>query len=62
MTKENNKVEVQEKSLSDVLGMNFKEDGTWEAKDIGNTPTYRKLNRKERRIQKATLKKLVKRK
>lgn len=62
MTEENDEVEVKEKSLSDVLGMDFKEDGSWTANDIGNTPIYRKMNRKERRIQKATLRKLAKRK
>ena len=54
--------ENKEKSLSDILGMSFKEDGSWEARDIGETPVYRKLNRKERRIQKATLRKMSKRK
>ena len=46
MTEENDEVEVKEKSLSDVLGMDFKEDGSWTANDIGNTPMYRKMNRK----------------
>lgn len=47
-TKENEE-QKEEKSLSDLLGMQFKEDGSWIAKDIGNSPIMRKLNRKKRR-------------
>ena len=47
-TKENEE-QKEEKSLSDLLGMQFKEDGSWIAKDTGNSPIMRKLNRKERR-------------
>lgn len=39
----------EEKSLQDLLGMQFKGDGSWIAKDTGNSPIMRKLNRKERR-------------
>lgn len=39
----------EEKSLQDLLGMQFKKDGSWIAKDTGNAPIMRKLNRKERR-------------
>ena len=48
------------KSLSDLLGMQFKDDGTWSAKDVGQTTLYRKQNRKERRAAKAQMKKLLK--
>ena len=61
MTEENkqdeNKTE-NEKSLSDVLGMSFDENGNWSAKDIGKSLVMRKLNRKERRKQKALDKKV----
>ena len=43
----------EEKSLFDLLGMKFNENGSWIAKDTGNSPIMRKLNHKERRIQKA---------
>ena len=48
MTDEIKETEEQkeEKSLQDLLGMQFKEDGSWIA---GNSPIMRKLNRKERR-------------
>jgi len=56
MTEENkqdeNKTE-NEKSLSDILGMSFDENGNWSAKDVGNVPVMRKLNRKERRKRNA---------
>lgn len=48
------------KSLSDLFGMEFKNDGSWTAKDVGTTPKYRKLNRKERRIQKSIQNKINK--
>lgn len=61
MTEEiKNMEEKTEKSLNDLLGMNFNDDGSWTAKDLGNTPMYRKLNRKERRKQKAIEKRLMK--
>ena len=37
------------RSLSQILGMNFKDDGSWTANDVGDVPVMRKLNRKERR-------------
>ena len=48
------------KSLSDLLGMQFKDDGAWSAKDIGQTKVYRKQNRKERRAAKAQIRKIIK--
>jgi hypothetical protein len=57
---EETKNEKEEKSLNDLLGMDFKEDGSWTAKDLGNTPIYRKLNRKERRTQRAMQRKINK--
>lgn len=59
MTEEENKTDTT-KSLSDLLGMNFKEDGSWSAKDIGNTPINQKTNRKQRRIAKSILRKAKK--
>lgn len=47
------KEEKQTKSLSDLLGMSFDKDGNWLAKDTGKALVMRKLNRKERRKQKA---------
>lgn len=52
--------ETKDKSLSNILGMNFKEDGTWTAKDIGATPVNQKTNRKQRRIAKSILRKAKK--
>ena len=51
MTEETKETEKQkeEKSLQDLLDIQFKEDGSWIAKDTGNSPIMRKLNRKERR-------------
>lgn len=43
----------EEKSLSDLLGMQFKDDGSWTSNDYGNVPVMRKLNRKERRKRNA---------
>lgn len=43
----------EEKSLSDLLGMQFKDDGSWISNDYGNVPVMRKLNRKERRKRNA---------
>lgn len=56
MTEEN-----KELSLDQVLGINFNKDGTWSAKDIGKTPIYRKMNRKERRLAEKRDRKLLKR-
>ena len=39
--------------MQDLLSMQFKEDGSWIAKDTGNSPIMRKLNRKERRKRNA---------
>lgn len=49
--------EKKEQTLSKLLGMNFTEDGNWSANDIGQTPFYKKSNRKERRATKAILRK-----
>ena len=53
--------ENTELSLDQVLGIDFNKDGTWSAKDIGQSPLYRKLNRKERRAAARRDKKLMKR-
>ena len=54
MTEEQKQEEIKTtKSLADMLGMSFDEKGNWSAKDVGNVPVMRKLNRKERRKQKA---------
>ena len=42
--------ENTEPSLDQVLGINFNKDGAWSAQDVGQTPLYRKMNRKERRL------------
>ncbi len=49
------------RSLDQILGMNFKADGSWTANDIGNSPLYRRMNRKERRAAAKRDKKLMKR-
>lgn len=59
MTEEKNKKD-ETKSLSDLLGMNFKDDGSWSAQDVGNTPINQKTNRKQRRIAKSILRKAKK--
>lgn len=51
----------EELSLDQMLGINFNSDGTWSAKDIGKTPVYRKMNRKERRAAAKRDRKLMKR-
>lgn len=56
MTEEN-----KELSLEEILGMKFNQDGTWGAKDVGTTPIYRKMNRKERRLAEKRDRKLLKR-
>ena len=56
MTEEN-----KELSLDQILGMQFNKDGTWGAKDVGATPIYRKMNRKERRLAAKRDRKLMKR-
>ena len=38
-----------DKSLGDLLGINFNKDGSWTANEVGNIPVMRRLNRKERR-------------
>lgn len=51
----------EEKSLSEMLGMTFKEDGSLDKiKDVGKSNIFRKLNRKERRYQKAIEKRAAK--
>ena len=42
--------ENTEPSLDQVLGINFNKDGTWSAQDVGQTPLYRKMNRKEKNV------------
>ena len=56
MTEENT-----EPSLDQILGIDFNKDGTWSAKDVGKTPIYRKMNRKERRLAAKRDRKLLKR-
>ena len=51
---------TNEKSFSDLFGMKFKEDGSQTAKNYRNAKTFRKKNRKERRIEKAIVKRLSK--
>lgn len=57
MTEEN---KTEQKSFSDLFGMKFKDDGSWTAENYGNARTFRKKNRKERRIEKAVTKRLSK--
>lgn len=45
------------KSLNDLFGMDFKEDGNWTATNMNPTQAYRKLNRHERR-QRAAIERL----
>lgn len=52
----------EEKSFSELFGMDFKKDGSWTAKNYGNARTFRKKNRKERRVEQAILKKINKKK
>lgn len=48
MTQEQNLVEA--KTFGDLLGMQFNEDGSLStATDVGNTPVFKQLNRKQRR-------------
>jgi hypothetical protein len=49
------------RSLDQILGLNFKADGTWTASDVGNSPLYRKMNRRERRLAEKRDRKLAKR-
>ena len=56
MTEEN-----KEPSLDQILGINFNQDGTWSANDVGQSPLYRKMNRRERRAAAKRDKKLLKR-
>lgn len=53
--------ENTEPSLDQILGINFNKDGTWSAQDVGQTPLYRKMNRKERRLAAKRDRKLIKR-
>lgn len=40
------------KSFSELFGMKFNEDGSLStASEVGNTPIFKKLNRKQRRNQ-----------
>lgn len=52
------KEQKEEKSFEDLLGIKFKDDGSWSAKDVGNSPMMRKLNRKERRKRNALERKI----
>jgi len=48
MTEEKDLVEA--KTFSELLGMEFNEDGSLStATDVGNTPVFKRLNRKQRR-------------
>lgn len=48
MTKETDIIAAQ--SLGEMLGMEFNEDGSLStATDVGNTPTFKRMNRKQRR-------------
>ncbi|MBR2247591.1 MAG: hypothetical protein IJ880_11260 [Bacilli bacterium] len=41
---------VAAQSLGEMLGMEFNEDGSLStASDVGNTPLFKKMNRKQRR-------------
>ena len=51
---------TNEQTLEELLGMNFTDQG-WTARDTGNSKMFRKLNHKERRIQKAQQRKAQKR-
>ena len=42
-------LDTDTRSLDQILGINFKADGSWTASDVGNSPLYRKMNRRERR-------------
>lgn len=53
-------IKNEQKSFSDLFGMKFKEDGSWTAENYGSARTFRKKNRKERRIEKAVTKRLSK--
>lgn len=47
-TKETDTIEA--KSLGEMLGMEFNEDGSLStATDVGNTPVFKRMNRKQRR-------------
>lgn len=63
MTEEKIKGELDTdtRSLDQILGINFKADGSWTASDVGNSPLYRKMNRRERRAAAKRDKKLMKR-
>lgn len=48
MTEEKDLVEA--KTFGELLGMEFNEDGSLStATDVGNTPVFKRLNRKQRR-------------
>lgn len=49
-----------EKTFEELLGLNFKKDGSWTAKDYGKTKVFQKKNRQQRRLDKAIQKKLNK--
>ena len=53
MTEEKDLVEATtfNDSFSDLLGMKFNEDGSLStASDVGNTPLFKRMNRKQRRL------------
>ena len=44
--------DTKDKSLAETLGMKFDPDGNLStATDVGNTPIFKKLNRKQRRAR-----------
>lgn len=50
MTKEQDLVET--KTFGELLGMKFNEDGSLStATKVGNTPLFKRMNRKQRRAQ-----------
>ena len=50
MTKEQDLVET--KTFGELLGMEFNEDGSLStATKVGNTPLFKRMNRKQRRAQ-----------
>lgn len=50
MTEEKDLVEA--KTFGDLFGMEFNEDGSLStATDVGNTPVFKRMNRKQRRVK-----------
>lgn len=54
LLEETQKITIEEpKSLNELFGLDFKENGDWTATNMNSTNVYRRLNRHERRQQKA---------